>query len=118
MKEYPEKRRYTRFICEGGVEVREGASRGFWGTMSDISLGGCYVQTFSPMPAGTSLVFLIKTHGMEIRGMGKVVAMHPGVGMAIRFEQMEDPDRQRLNDLIAQLTASEKHQGGDLMITP
>jgi hypothetical protein len=118
MGEYSEKRRYPRFVCEGGVEVREEGKRGFWGTMSDISLGGCYVQTFSPMPAGTLILFLIKAHGMEIRGRGKVVAMHPGVGMAIAFVEMTQPDRQRLEHIIGNLTAAEKHQGGDLIITP
>jgi|SRR5579872_4338655 len=115
-----EKRRHARFVCEGGVEVRdtsEGA-RGFWGTMADISLGGCYVQTFSPMNAGTGLNFLIKTHGMEIRGTAKVVAMHPGVGMGIAFTQLPDEDLKVLKKLIAQLEADDKHQTSGMVITP
>ena len=118
MKEYPEKREHPRFVCEGGVEVRPAESRAFWGTMSDISLNGCYVQTFQPLPSGSALQFLIKTYGVEIRGAAKVVAMHPGVGMALTFGEMAAPDRARLTHLIAQLTATDKHQGGDLMITP
>jgi hypothetical protein len=118
MKEYPEKRQNPRFVCEGGVEVRAAESRPFWGTMSDISLGGCYVQTFQPLPAGSVLQFLIKTEGIEMRGTAKVVAMHPGVGMALTFGEMAAPDRTRLTHLIAQLTAADKHQGGGLMITP
>ena len=118
MKEYPEKRRYPRFVCEGGVEVRSANSRPFWGTMSDISLGGCYVQTFQPLAAGSVLQFLIKTEGVEIRGTAKVVAMHPGVGMALAFAEMATPDRTRLDQLVTQLIATDKHQGGGLMITP
>ena len=118
MKEYPEKRQHPRFVCEGGVEVRSANSRPFWGTMSDISLGGCYVQTFQPLPAGSILQFLIKTEGVEIRGTAKVVAMHPGVGMALTFTELAAPDKTRLHHLIAQLTATDKHQGGGLMITP
>jgi hypothetical protein len=116
--DYPEKRRYPRFVCEGGVEVRSEKSRPFWGTMSDISLGGCYVKTFQPLPAGSVLQFLIKTEGVEIRGAAKVVAMHPGVGMALAFGEMAEPDRVRLNTLIKELIAADKQQGGGLMITP
>jgi len=49
---FTERRSHVRYICDGGVEVRtEGSTTGFWGTLTDISLGGCYVQTFSPLPA-------------------------------------------------------------------
>ena len=115
-----EKRQHTRFVCDGGVEVRESAegARGFWGTMADISLGGCYIQTFSPMNAGTGLGFLIKTHGLEIRGAGRVVAMHPGVGMGIAFTELSANDQQILKKLIATLEADDKHQTSGLLITP
>jgi len=118
MAEHTEKRKDPRFVCEGGVEVREGSSRGFWGTMSDVSMGGCYIQTFSPMPAGTMLHFQIKASGFEIHGVGRVAACHPGVGMAIAFAAIEPPDMMKLEQLIGQLAAADKQQGGGLMITP
>ena len=123
MTEYPEKRRDARYVCEGGVEVREAAAgaRGFWGTMSDISLGGCYIQTFSPMKKGAEVNFLIKIEAIEIRGSGTVVAMHPGVGMGIVFSHLAEPDRQRLDQLLRSLAARDKDKpqgGGTMQVIP
>lgn len=94
MTEYSEKRRHNRFTCDGGVEVRSDANRGFWGTLTDISEGGCYITTFSPLSAGTVVQFLIQCHGCEVRGDAVVASMHPGVGMGLQFKHL-DPHAQK-----------------------
>ena len=59
--EYKEKRRFPRFVCDTGVRVHpEIGNAGYWGTVGDISLGGCYVFTFSPLPAGQVVTLDIK----------------------------------------------------------
>ena len=53
MVEYKERRRFPRYVCDTGVRIHpEKGHAGYWGTVGDISLGGCYVFTFSPLPAG------------------------------------------------------------------
>ncbi|HEV2961588.1 MAG TPA: PilZ domain-containing protein [Candidatus Angelobacter sp.] len=85
--EYRERRRHSRHTCDLGVEVKtEDAKSGYWGTLGDISLGGCYVYTFSPLPSGSAVALKIKTEAAEIAMAGKVVAFHPGVGMGIEFQ--------------------------------
>jgi hypothetical protein len=85
--EFQEKRKHARYPCDLGVEVRTAdAKTGYWGTLGDVSLGGCYVYTFSPLPAGTTVILVIKTSEAEIDASGKVVAFHPGVGMGIEFQ--------------------------------
>jgi hypothetical protein len=107
--EFQERRRYARHACDLGVEVKTAdAKSGYWGTLGDISLGGCYVYTFSPLPSGSAVALKIKSDIAEISMSGKVVAFHPGVGMGIEFqggsiEGAED----RLKNLIASLEKKE-----------
>ncbi|HET9836811.1 MAG TPA: PilZ domain-containing protein [Candidatus Angelobacter sp.] len=84
--EFKEKRQHPRFPCDTGVRIHpESGNAGYWGTVGDISLGGCYVFTFSPLPAGQAVTLEIKANDKEIALAGKTVSSHPGVGMGIAF---------------------------------
>jgi len=100
-----ERRKYPRYACEVGVEIRTGdATSGYWGTLADICLGGCYVNTFSPLPAGTAVVLMIKSDAAQICVAGRTVTSHPGLGMGIEFSGfVESSDQSQLNSLIAKL---------------
>lgn len=91
--EYKERRRYPRYPCDTGVRVHpEKGNAGYWGTMSDISFGGCYIYTFSPLPTGQSVTLVIKCNDGELNVSGKTVSSHPGVGMGIAFSSFVDAD--------------------------
>src|SRR5437868_5411015 len=107
MTDYPEKRRHSRYTCDGGIEVRSEGSRGFWGTLCDLAEGGCYVQTFSPLAAGTEVQFFIQSHGLNVCGAGEVASMHPGVGMGIQFNHLGDADQKNLADLLVMLDSQD-----------
>ncbi|PYP83968.1 MAG: pilus assembly protein PilZ [Candidatus Angelobacter sp. Gp1-AA117] len=107
MPEYATQRRHARYNCDAGVEIRiDDARSGYWGTLTDISLGGCYINTFSPLPVGTAVVLLIKIDGQEINTKAKVVTSHPGVGMGLEFaEFLAQADEAHLQSLIGSLVA-------------
>ncbi|HEV2112497.1 MAG TPA: PilZ domain-containing protein [Terriglobales bacterium] len=107
MPEYNEKRRHDRFTCDGGVEVRSEATRGFWGTLTDVSEGGCYVTTFSPLASGTPVQFMVQCHGIEVRGEALVASMHPGVGMGLQFKHLEPQAQQNLTQLLETLDSQD-----------
>ncbi|HEY6970175.1 MAG TPA: PilZ domain-containing protein [Candidatus Angelobacter sp.] len=91
--QYAANRRYPRYICELGIEVRVANSEtGYWGTVADICLGGCYVNTFSPLPAGTPVMLLINTKVNTIAITGNTITFHPGLGMGIEFVGFATPD--------------------------
>jgi hypothetical protein len=107
-----EKRKYPRYICDLGVEVRVGdAKSGYWGTLSDICLGGGYVTTFSPLPVGTAVHLVVKSPTLEINITGKVVTFHPGVGMGVQFDGYVSPDGEaHLKALVETLAHAANHQ--------
>jgi len=106
---FTERRSHVRYVCDGGVEVRtEGSTTGFWGTLTDISLGGCYVQTFSPLPVATRVHMRIQTKSTEFRCAGSVQASHPGVGMGVGFTDFDEGQRPLLEALMKNLVETSK----------
>jgi len=112
MAEYKEKRRYPRYACDTGVRIQlDKSTGGFWGTLSDISFGGCYIYTFSPLPLGQSVTLAIKANTKEINVGGTIVSSHPGVGMGIAFGNFPVQDSETtLKSYIDQLAAQPKSQ--------
>ena len=104
--QYADKRKYPRYTCDLGVEVRVAdAKTGYWGTVADICLGGCYINTFSPLPLGTSVVLLIRTKNLQITILGTTVTFHPGIGMGVQFAGSLNPENEaHLKNLIGDLS--------------
>ena len=105
--EYKERRRFPRYPCDTGVRIHpEKGNAGYWGTLSDISFGGCYVYTFSPLPVGQTITVVIKAHDAEIDVAGKTVSSHPGVGMGIACKGFVHEDgEERLKAYISHLAS-------------
>jgi len=53
--------------------------------LTDLSLGGCYVETDSPFPERAMIDLCLKTEGMAVHTEGMVRVMHPGQGMGVEF---------------------------------
>lgn len=112
MVEYKERRRFPRYPCDTGVRIQlEKTTGGFWGTLSDISFGGCYIYTFSPLPLGQAVTLVIKADGKEINVGGTTVSSHPGVGMGVAFGGFGYQDGEStLKSYIAHLANQPKSQ--------
>ncbi|MBZ5505710.1 MAG: PilZ domain-containing protein [Acidobacteriia bacterium] len=110
--EYKEKRRFPRFVCDTGVRIHpEIGNAGYWGTVGDISAGGCYVFTFSPLPVGQIVTLAIKADDKEINVSGQTVSSHPGVGMGIAFKGFTQEDAEaRLKGFLQHLASQPKKE--------
>lgn len=99
-----ERRDAARFACTGGAEFRN-VNGGFknWGTVSDVSDTGCYVETIFPLPAESQIELLVSIRNVDIRGRALVRSSHPNVGMGIEFLELSPEDRERLERLLAML---------------
>ncbi len=72
--------------------------------LTDMSLGGCYVETESPFPQSSAVDLCLKATGMEIHTEGLVRVMHPSHGMGIEFPARTEEQRQSVGEFIEFLT--------------
>jgi CheY-like chemotaxis protein len=85
--------------------------------LSDLSLGGCYVETQSPFPERSGIVLSLKAAGLEVQAEGLVRVMHPEFGMGIEFASGTAEQREHVGNFIGFLT-SRPGTVPQLLITP
>lgn len=85
--------------------------------LTDLSLGGCYVQTESPFPEHALVDLCLKAAGMEIHADGMVRVMHPGSGMGVEFPSRTTEQRETVAHFIEFLT-SRPGTVPELLISP
>jgi CheY-like chemotaxis protein len=85
--------------------------------LTDLSLGGCYVETESPFPQSASIDLCLRASGMEIHTEGLVRIMHPGKGMGIEFPNSTEEQRQSVGRFI-EFLATQPDASPQLEISP
>lgn len=91
-----------RHTCSIGAEVyRVGSTVPYRCTLTDISIGGCYVETTDPLPSGTLVEIMVHTQTMKLRVVGRVQSVHLGFGMGVEFTLRNDDQRAQVEELIA-----------------
>jgi len=85
--------------------------------LTDLSLGGCYVETESPFPERAVVTLCLKAEDMEVEAEGLVRVMHPGFGMGIEFAARTTDERAQVARFIGFLT-SRPGTYPALLITP
>jgi hypothetical protein len=73
--------------------------------LTDLSLGGCYVETQSPFPQSSAVDLCLRAAGIEIHAEGLVRVMHPGHGMGVEFPARTDEQRKTVGEFIEFLTS-------------
>jgi c-di-GMP-binding flagellar brake protein YcgR len=72
--------------------------------LTDLSMGGCYLEIQSPFPASTRVTISMRAAAMELRAEGVVRVMHPDRGMGVEFTQTTPQHREGLEKFLAVLT--------------
>jgi len=73
--------------------------------LTDLSLGGCYLEVSSPFPVHSRVTLSMKAAEAEIRVPGVVRVMHPDQGMGVEFVQAAPEQCATLEKFIELLTA-------------
>ena len=55
--------------------------------LTDLTLGGCYLEISSPFPVSSRVTLSMRAGGVEVRVQGLVRIMHPDKGMGVEFTQ-------------------------------
>jgi CheY-like chemotaxis protein len=76
-------------------------------TLSDISTGGCYVETPSPFPPQTVVNLVVRTQTLKLKVRGTVQVTHPGFGMGVQFSLNTADERDQVKQLVACQSAAD-----------
>jgi len=68
--------------------------------LTDLSLGGCYVQTDAPFPERALVDLCLKAEDLEVHTEGMVRVAHPGHGMGVEFPSRTPEQRAQVENLI------------------
>lgn len=101
-------RKHTRHRCVGGVEVRKeifaNQQERVWGRLTQISLGGCFVAAMHPFAPQTKVTVFLGIHDLQLKIRGVVCRADAGVGMGIRFAELDERSQRSLEELTANLS--------------
>ena len=74
--------------------------------LTDLSLGGCYLELPSPYPVQTTLTLSMSAAEFEVRAQGIVRVMHPEIGMGVEFTQRTEPQKEQVEKFIQTLAGN------------
>ena len=69
--------------------------------LTDLSLGGCYVETDSPFPEHALVDLCLRTNEMAVHTEGMVRVTHPSYGMGVEFPSRTPEQRAQVGNLIS-----------------
>jgi hypothetical protein len=99
----------TRFVCTGTAEIHHDGTF-CTGQLSDISTGGCSIETLHAYPLGADVHLLLMIAGTQLELDARVVRIIPQVGMGLGFEGLTtEQDKQ-----IARIVRNAKRMGPSL----
>jgi len=102
-----EQRRHVRFPLTAFVEALEPKSNmQISGRSSDVSLGGCYVDTLNPFSTGTLIRIRLTKENVSFEANAKVVFSQIGMGMGVAFTSAEKDQFRIFQEWINQLSGN------------
>lgn len=110
-----DRRRFPRIKCFVAVELKvDGAETPIWGNLSNTSMGGCYVETVTPVKSGSDVqIGLWVANGkIWVKGFilnGIVIKSNPCFGVRVKFE-LEPSVRESMKQFLKFVENSTKAQ--------
>lgn len=85
--------------------------------LTDLSLGGCYLDISSPFPVSTRVQLSMRAANIEVKVQGVVRVMHPDKGMGVEFVQGTAEHRVAVEKFLAVLTEN-RSISPELLVQP
>lgn len=99
-----ERRRSPRYPCQGSAKFRPvGSEVHSWGSFTDVSVNGCYVEVTATFPVGARLELILEVSGIRAETIGEVRVSYPFLGMGIAFREVSDENRRQLAQMMRSL---------------
>jgi len=94
--------RHTVSAIAQVVDVRSGMRLNT--RASDLSMGGCYIDSMTPLPVGTEIRVRLLRDKKVIEVNGTVTYSHAGLGMGVSFSEASAEDRAEIEDWITEIS--------------
>lgn len=99
-------RHYPRALSPKGVLLAwQWGGKKLVSYLGNLGLGGLYIRTTEPPPAGTAIQLLLDVPAGEVRARALVQRSDPKEGMGVKFIAMEREHRGRLAQWLKMLPA-------------
>jgi len=103
-----ERRQSPRYKCAGSAQFRlQGSDVRTWGTLTDISQHGCYVELMATFPVGANVDLELELNGIRADVKGEVRVSYPCLGIGIAFREISDENRVRLLEMLRSLNPTD-----------
>jgi hypothetical protein len=100
-----DRRNGDRFPCNGSVSLRSASfTTPIWGTLRDVSAGGCYVQCVNVAAKGDILSGQFVVSGVQINGVAEVRTSRATVGMGLLWCDLGWDGQEKLNGILRALS--------------
>ena len=100
-----ERRNSMRQAVSASAELIESRSRTrLAGRATDLSPGGCYVDTVSPFPVGTTVHLRLTSEGRMVQAQARVLYATSGMGMGLAFTNVDSKSAAILADWLRELS--------------
>lgn len=113
-----DRRRYPRIKCFVAVELKvDGAETPIWGNLSNTSMGGCYIETATPVKSGTDaqIGLWVANGKIWVKGMilnGIVIKSNPCFGVRVRFD-LQGAQKESLRQFLKFVESSSRMEANE-----
>lgn len=108
-----EQRRHPRYKCAGSAEPRkEGTTVRTWGSFTDVSQSGCYVEMQGTFPPETTMELLLELRQIRVKAKAVVRVTYPFLGMGLAFTEISEDDRAMLGKLLECVAGNSSRETG------
>ena len=92
-----DRRLHARMKCRVTIELHPETGGGqMLGNLTDLSMGGCYVETSAILTPGTKIKLVFSLDDGNLDAEGYVARMDPGSGIAVQFKELNREAKEKM----------------------
>jgi len=92
-----DRRLHARMKCRVTIELHPETGGGqILGNLTDLSMGGCYVETTAILTPGTKIKLVFSLDDGNLDAEGYVARMDPGSGIAVQFKELNREAKEKM----------------------
>jgi len=92
-----DRRLHARMKCRVTIELHPETGDGqMLGNLTDLSMGGCYVETTAILTPGTKIKLVFSLDDGTLDAAGYVARMDPGSGIAVQFKELNREAKEKM----------------------